>query len=334
MRDDFHCSFTTSPGSFSGHWKKSERFLRQDSNIAPCWLVLAHTPALGGGPRVGVEVLSLVEAAEGGATKEMPRLQAAFAALKPLLLEYRTSLLELDMARKSPADSRAIDVQRFLSTWLESRVLRAFDHVIHMPIKDMAKAALSFKPTATQSFVEDIADNANIIKLIPESDLTPAICARAIAKSGSALYYVPGRLRSRELALQAVSSSGLCVLAHVPMGMRDEEMCAAALRADGLNLKHVPPVLRTPELCALACAHNAFAWSFVPVHSRIPEVEYCLSMHGVHVKTADTIYREVAATDPVRAEAMFNDANMLYVSLHHSKCDEFELADLGLVPVA
>lgn len=299
------------------------------------WLVLSFIPETADPIRVGIDVFTMRVSASPGNPQRLKELHTAMEAIMPLVMEYRAAMLDLAALAKSPADARALSNLRYRCTWLEWRCKHAFDALHGIPLKDMAKTALAFKPSCSQSYFEALSETGYALKLFPEDELTGPICAKAVATDPGSLSLVPGYLRSRELCLLAASSRapGAQVLQYVPVAMRDQEMIDAALRSDGGNLQHVPTELKTVERCALACVQNGLAWEFVPSELRVPEVEFGVAMHGINSRNTGGVYtalREAVGAD--QANSVCDKWEKVYRDLHYPNASNDELHDLGLAP--
>jgi hypothetical protein len=309
--------------------KEVDKYCSNDSRIHNEWLVFSHVSEKDPAQSVAIEVASLVESSfaelKNKAQKDtFERLKAAMVAIRPLLLEYRTSLLALDMNIKSDGDRRANAELWFLSTWLSNRCVGAFDAIIELPVSKMCAAAMAFKPTGTASFIEDIDTNGNIIKLIPAEDLTPEICLRAVVTSPTALRSIPGAFRTRELCLAAVSSEklGTCILQYVPVSLRNAEMCDAALRTNGSNLEFVPHGLKTLKRCVLACVVQGLSRSFVPQELyNHPEILTCVVMNGMSVEGDKEMLADLRKADSAKMAEIYERCDALFESVYDSLCD-------------
>lgn len=339
---NYYCSFRETPLVAEKLWQKARDLgsiglaSGQAPRITPEWLVFSYIPDRAEPVKYAVEMISLLDVSDGIKDKEMRRLKAAASAIHPLLMECRSELLKLESLNKSSADAEFTAASYYKFTWLKLRCTDAFKAIIDKPIEKMSAAALAFKPATLATFVNELDVSGYALKLIEESDLTSEICVRAIAQTAGALYLVPGYLRTRELCLMAMKTKapGSHALEHVPIALRDEEMCDAAVRNDGLNLQHVPIELRTVERCAVACCQTGLARACVPVESRQVEIDFCVAQHGMHEKHAGQIWEDLHQSDPVRADAMYDKYAALFNEMHHPTCTQSELADMGLAMTA
>lgn len=296
------------------------------------WLCLSIIPDKAEGTHAGIEITSLNEYALGKQGEEMQTLKSILATLMPMVLEYRSALIELNGVFKSQGDSRATSDQRYLVSWLGLRMRDAAALASTTPSNKIARAIQAFKPTGNQTFEKELAITGYALKLFAESERTLSRCQLAIQTDPGALAYVPGYLRTRELCLQAVAikSPGSYSLEHVPVLLRDQAMCEAALLANGMNLEFVPEHLLTVEMCARACCETGLALDLVPKSLQQAEVLFSVAISGLSEKTTGQVYEQLQETEPARAEAMFQKYAKLYNDIHYPQASDDELEELGL----
>lgn len=92
-----------------------------DSRIEVEWLSLAVIPDIAEKTVLAVELSTLREYS-GGPDKHMPQLQFILRAVMPMLLEYRTALLDLDGSFKSSGDRNSVNEKTFKVNWLRRRM--------------------------------------------------------------------------------------------------------------------------------------------------------------------------------------------------------------------
>ena len=126
-----------------------------------------------------------------------------------------------------------------------------------------------------------------------------------------------GGLRTREVCLAAVSQpfSGYGALQFVPKVLKTEEMCRAAVMANGSNIAYVTKP--SEGLCAIACTKSGLAYDLIPARLRTELVEFCASLHGYHRKSVDAAYQDLIRARPNEAEALAQKYEALFHDLHH-----------------
>lgn len=263
------------------------------------------------------------------------RLDSAAKAMLSHLLEYKIQLFEFDRQHKQfrqnslPGQKRdeKLSRQAFLCTWLENRCSQAFKAIISLPENKMFEAAKTFKPTGAKSFIDDIETNANIIRLIPENEITEAICIKAVTLTPTTLGFIPKTFLTSKVCLTAMSQrfAPAGALKYVPIELRNEYVCAAAVMSNYTNLNDVPQ--KTEKLCALACINSGLAWDLVPKEFRTPKVEFCASLHGFNERCAETVFEDMLAADPQGAEATADECNDAFLKLHYPEADPDDLSD-------
>jgi hypothetical protein len=324
LNKNYMARFWSSPSWDLTIEKEVDKYRQPDSRIQNEWFVLSYVSENAPAQRVATEVVSLVGSSfaelKNNAQKDtFERLKAAMVAIRPMILEYRTTLLALDVSVKSEGDRHANAEMWFLATWLHNRCLDAFDAIINLPISKMNAAAAAFKPTGVASFVEGLETNGHIIKLIPAEHLTPEICLRAVTNSPTALRSIPGGCRTRELCLAAVNSDklGTRSLQHVPVNLRDAEMCDAALRRNGNSLEFVPAKLKTLSRCVLACVIDGQSRSFVPKELyNDPEILTCVVMNGMSVEGDKEMLADLRKADPAKMAEIYERCDKLFESVY------------------
>ena len=295
------------------------------------WLTMSYHPLMTDSQRIAINAWTLETADDKHEGVHKTKLRAGLRAIMLLILEYRAAAFNFDNVYKSQADAKASDHAGYRMRWMEQRVKDAFDACMAATAKDLNKVALLFKPSCLETYAKEIEASGYAIKLVDEDALTPEICLASILSEPGSLFYVPGRIRTRELCLIAMQTRapGASALQYVPPSFKDAEMCDAAVNTDGLNLQHVPDDLKTVERCALACIKDGLAWSYVPYSSRTLEVRFCYALHGYSEESADAVYKESEVLDLERAEAMVDKYEPLFVKTHYPMAEAGDLADLG-----
>jgi hypothetical protein len=103
-----------------------------------------------------------------------------------------------------------------------------------------------------------IEDNWNVLE---------AILLSAIKQNVKALYYVPWKLRDKEICRKAVNQDGRA-LKGVPQKYLDKEICLEAVRQNGWALQFVTTELRDKDMCMEAVRQNGMALYYVPEEFR------------------------------------------------------------------
>jgi len=302
------------------------------SKLTPCSFVARYVPDKAEPAGVYFDMMSSVIREFGDESAHLVRLRAAIHALMPHLLELKSAWQRLDEdVRGGQVDKDKLGRDNFLANWLTRRCRDAFEAIIDLPRRQMAPAALAFKPTGVPSFVNDIERNAYIIRLIPADQMTLELALRAVRQDPNSLRRVPESLRTKEVCAEAVAGTGgLEVLQYVPQELRSAELCRVAVERDGRNVRHVP--VRTEELCAIACVQTGLAWWSVPKEQRTLVVEFCAAMHGYLERSAERVFQDLQAAEPDSADATADKYQALFERLHYPSANEDDLADLGLLP--
>ena len=102
---------------------------------------------------------------------------------------------------------------------------------------------------------------------------TYPVCLAAVTDDGTALEFVPEKLRTKEIYEAACKSSG-AMLQNVPENHISASLCKAAVMNDGLALSFVPEKYKTEKLCLAAVKNNPRAISNVP--SQLVTPEFCV----------------------------------------------------------
>lgn len=118
-----------------------------------------------------------------------------------------------------------------------------------------------------------VKENGCALGRVPYDLRTKEVCEAAVAQHGSALFYVPSHLHTLKLSIDSIKNGGDFSnllpnqpmvfyravvdhnpyhLAYVPLYMRDQEICTAAISKNGDTIKFLKKHLRTPELCMIA----------------------------------------------------------------------------------
>ena len=97
-------------------------------------------------------------------------------------------------------------------------------------------------------FTFAVEEEPCVFRCVPEKFKTDDMIRRAM-NNPSMFKYVPMEKRTRIMSLRAVKKRGE-MLAHVPVEMRDTEMCMAAFTSNQCDaIKHFPYKIFTQELC-------------------------------------------------------------------------------------
>jgi len=112
------------------------------------------------------------------------------------------------------------------------------------------------------------------LQYMPEKLKTTELCLEAVKQSAEfALKYVPEKLKTAEFFLEA-AKQGSFVLKHMPEKLKTAELCLEAVKQNGNALEHVPEKLITAELCLEAVKQNGNALEHVP--EKLRTAELCL----------------------------------------------------------
>lgn len=133
---------------------------------------------------------------------------------------------------------------------------------------------------------------------IPENRTSP-VCLAAVTDDGSALEFVPEKLRTKEIYAAACKSSGT-MLRSVPEKFITTAMCKAAVMNDGLALCYVPEKYMTEQLCLIAVKKTSKAINYVPARFVTPAFcakAGCLSSVPDQYRNAK-FYDELTDLDP------------------------------------
>lgn len=118
---------------------------------------------------------------------------------------------------------------------------------------------------------------------IPNKYKNKEICSKYI-QEGNYLCHIPLELRDRELCLAAFEKN-VAAITDVPEHLLDKEICLMAVRKDGRLLRDVPNAMRDREICLAAVQSRGTALEHVPKHIR--DKELCLAavqQHGLALK--------------------------------------------------
>lgn len=197
------------------------------------------------------------------------RLNACMQALLPGLMELRQAIeASLQDNQGANVDNSGVVSanQRFFISWLMDRTQKAFEIICRLPPSEMAAAAAAFKPTGDDSFIEDLATNGHIVRLISKERLTNELCIKAVSTSPLALCLLDESMRTPEVCLAAVSvkNAACCALQFVPEEYRTKDLCRIAVNSEGANISHIPMHILTQEHCILACIQSGLNWDKTP----------------------------------------------------------------------
>jgi Domain of unknown function (DUF4116) len=122
-----------------------------------------------------------------------------------------------------------------------------------------------------QVMIAGCAQDAGVIKLVPDELRTKDFYKKLLAQNGRALELVHKRLCTNVLYQIAVAQNGLA-LTYVPQNLRTDAICRIAVAQNGNALCFVPEHLRTEELCRIAVAQEGVALQWVPAHLHTEEL--------------------------------------------------------------
>jgi DNA-dependent RNA polymerase auxiliary subunit epsilon len=284
---------------------------------------------------VCLDILSLKTHSYGENEKARKHLSTVLDALMPLILDYRTCLIEFDTLCKSPLDRdsrKASGDMAYRASYLISVIDEAFETIKDMPTKEMNATALGLRHLTKERVQQLIKRSPFFLRYIAcfqAEHLTYELCFDAVKAEGAALAYVPGQFIDHKLCMAACSSNGGLGFEHVPQALRTNEVIERALLSNGGNLRLLHHTERTYERCLLAMLKDAFrAYDHVPYVHRTVAIEYVKALHGASELSAGWIYAQAATAEPT----LRTDLDAIYdrfVAMHYANTPDADLEDLG-----
>lgn len=91
----------------------------------------------------------------------------------------------------------------------------------------------------SNSILDRLADDGNVLSTIPDADITEEMCKVAITRKGGALKFVPDRFKTKELCLKALNTNGYAIQYFKPEYI-DHDTCVKAAGKDAGSIKFIP----------------------------------------------------------------------------------------------
>ena len=318
-------------------WTKDESWLSnpaKDSRLQSEGIELSFITDDGRVANVCLDILNLKAHSYGKNEKAKKHLSTVLDALMPLILDYRTCIIELYTQCKSPLDRKASGDLAYRASYLRWVIDDAFNAIRDMPMKKMPASALNLRGLTKERIQQLVKRSPHFLRVVAcfqEEHLTYELCFDAVKSDGSAMAYVPGRFIDHKLCMAACSSHGGYGFEHVPQALRTNEMIERALHSNGENIRFLHHADRTYEHCLLAMLQDAFrAYDHIPLHHRTPAVEFIKALHGASESSGAWIYAQAKKADPTLGICQVLDKIYdRFVEMHYSNTPDADLEDLG-----
>jgi hypothetical protein len=93
-----------------------------------------------------------------------------------------------------------------------------------------------------------VKESCDAFEYVPEKLKTSIVCLEAVRRNGLAINYVPGKIKTQELYFEAVKQNAKALF-YVPNELRTIEFWLKAIKMNGWVLKYIPHTLKTLEMC-------------------------------------------------------------------------------------
>ncbi|ACU61797.1 WGR domain-containing protein [Chitinophaga pinensis] len=110
---------------------------------------------------------------------------------------------------------------------------------------------------------------------LPDKYKTQRICDIAVSRDSYDFAHVPAQFVTKEMCMDACSTSYGSALEYVPLEMRTREICDAAIARSAENIKFVPVPLRTVETCGNVIVRENNLTNYIPHAIYTAVFEWC-----------------------------------------------------------
>ena len=125
-----------------------------------------------------------------------------------------------------------------------------------------------------------VKESGFLLRAVPDNLKTYEMCKIAILDEGTGFKYVPDHFFDRELALLAIENARASewqLLHDIPERLRDYDVCLAAVKRDGEDIKYVPERVKDYKICYTAAQKTGSAAEYIPQELFTPELVLALT---------------------------------------------------------